>query len=33
VLARHPLVAGYADAPPERGGTGATIVRLRPRAR
>jgi DNA-nicking Smr family endonuclease len=33
VLARHPLVAGYADAPPERGGAGATIVRLRPPAR
>ena len=33
VLARHPLVAGYADAPPERGGAGATIVRLRPHAR
>ena len=33
VLARHPVVAGYADAPPERGGAGATIVRLRPRAR
>ena len=32
VLARHPLVAAYADAPPERGGVGATIVRLRPRA-
>jgi dsDNA-specific endonuclease/ATPase MutS2 len=30
VLARHPLVAGYADAPPERGGAGATIVRLKP---
>jgi DNA-nicking Smr family endonuclease len=29
LLARHPLVAGYADAPPERGGWGATIVRLR----
>jgi len=29
VLARHPRVAGYADAPPERGGVGATIVRLR----
>ena len=29
VLARHPLVAGFADAPPERGGAGATIVRLR----
>jgi dsDNA-specific endonuclease/ATPase MutS2 len=33
VLARHPLVAGYADAPPERGGAGATIVRLHPGAR
>jgi len=31
VLARHPLVAGFAYAPPERGGAGATIVRLRPR--
>jgi len=31
VLARHPLVTGFADAPPERGGAGATIVRLRPR--
>jgi dsDNA-specific endonuclease/ATPase MutS2 len=29
VLARHPLVVGFADAPPERGGWGATIVRLR----
>lgn len=28
LLARHPLVAGYADAPPERGGWGATVVRL-----
>jgi len=33
VLARHPLVAGYADAPPERGGAGATIVRLKPHRR
>jgi DNA mismatch repair protein MutS2 len=33
VLARHPLVAAYADAPPERGGAGATIVRLRTPAR
>jgi dsDNA-specific endonuclease/ATPase MutS2 len=33
VLSRHPQVAGFADAPPERGGAGATIVRLRPRAR
>jgi DNA-nicking Smr family endonuclease len=30
LLARHPLVAGYADAPEERGGWGATLVRLRP---
>jgi DNA-nicking Smr family endonuclease len=29
LLSRHPLVAGYADAPPERGGRGATLVRLR----
>jgi DNA-nicking Smr family endonuclease len=29
LLARHPLVEGYADAPPERGGWGATVVRLR----
>jgi DNA-nicking Smr family endonuclease len=29
LLAGHPLVAGYADAPPERGGRGATLVRLR----
>ncbi|PYN26797.1 MAG: DNA mismatch repair protein MutS [Candidatus Rokuibacteriota bacterium] len=33
LLARHPLVAGYADAPPERGGAGATLVRLRPHTR
>jgi DNA-nicking Smr family endonuclease len=31
LLGRHPLVAAYADAPPERGGAGATLVRLRPR--
>jgi len=31
LLARHPLVAAYADAPPERGGAGATVVRLHPR--
>ncbi|MBI3457898.1 MAG: Smr/MutS family protein [Candidatus Rokubacteria bacterium] len=30
VLARSPLVAALADAPPERGGWGATIARLRP---
>lgn len=29
VLAGHPLVAGFDDAPPERGGHGATIVRLK----
>jgi dsDNA-specific endonuclease/ATPase MutS2 len=29
VLDRHHLVASYADAPPERGGPGATVVRLR----
>jgi DNA-nicking Smr family endonuclease len=28
-LARHPLVLAFADAPPERGGWGATLVRLR----
>jgi DNA-nicking Smr family endonuclease len=30
LLARHPLVAGYTDAPEDRGGRGATLVRLRP---
>jgi DNA-nicking Smr family endonuclease len=29
VLSRHPLVQGFTEAPPERGGWGATIVRLR----
>jgi len=29
VLGRHPLVEGFGDAPPERGGWGATVVRLR----
>jgi DNA-nicking Smr family endonuclease len=29
LLAKHPLVAGYADAPEARGGRGATLVRLR----
>jgi DNA-nicking Smr family endonuclease len=31
LLAQHPLVAAYAEAPPERGGWGATVVRLKPR--
>jgi hypothetical protein len=30
LLARAPEVAGFADASPERGGWGATVVRLRP---
>ena len=30
VLSRHLLVAGFSDAPPERGGWGATIVWLKP---
>ncbi|PYO22599.1 MAG: DNA mismatch repair protein MutS [Candidatus Rokuibacteriota bacterium] len=29
LLRGHPLVAGFADAPDDRGGKGATIVRLR----
>jgi DNA-nicking Smr family endonuclease len=29
ILMEHPLVRAFADAPPERGGWGATIVRLR----
>ncbi|HEY5765292.1 MAG TPA: Smr/MutS family protein [Candidatus Deferrimicrobiaceae bacterium] len=29
LLSRHPLVERYADAPPERGGWGATAVLLR----
>jgi dsDNA-specific endonuclease/ATPase MutS2 len=28
LLGRHPLVRDFADAPPERGGWGATVVRL-----
>jgi hypothetical protein len=29
LLARHPLVESYADAPPDRGGWGATVAVLR----
>ena len=29
ILTHHPLVEAFADAPPERGGWGATVVRLR----
>ena len=29
LLGSHPLVMGYADAPEDRGGRGATLVRLR----
>jgi len=28
-LSRHPLVDAFADAPPQAGGWGATVVRLR----
>jgi hypothetical protein len=30
LLARHPRVSGFHDAPPERGGWGATIAYLKP---
>jgi DNA-nicking Smr family endonuclease len=30
LLARHPLVRTFGDAPPERGGWGATVVLLAP---
>jgi dsDNA-specific endonuclease/ATPase MutS2 len=32
LLSRHPDVESFADAPPGRGGWGATIVRLAPRS-
>lgn len=31
VLERHPAVVGFADAPPDRGGWGATVARIGPR--
>jgi DNA-nicking Smr family endonuclease len=31
VLARNPLVRGFTEAPPERGGWGATLVWLKPK--
>ena len=30
LLARHPLVSGFHDAPPDRGGWGATVAYLKP---
>jgi len=31
LLARHPLVSGFHDAPPDRGGWGATIAYIKPK--
>ena len=31
LLAKHPCVAGFKDAPPESGGWGATVVSLKPK--
>lgn len=31
LLSNHPLVLGFGDAPPDRGGWGATVVHLRER--
>ena len=33
LLSRHPAVAAFFDAPPQRGGWGATVVRLHPPTR
>jgi hypothetical protein len=32
LLGRHPLVSGFHDAPPDRGGWGATVVYLKPKS-
>lgn len=32
ILERHPLVDGFREAPPERGGWGATIARIVPKS-
>ena len=32
LLARHPLISGFHDAPPDRGGWGATVAYLKTRA-
>jgi dsDNA-specific endonuclease/ATPase MutS2 len=33
ILAHHPCVASFADAPPDRGGWGATVVRFKASSR